>query len=113
MKAFAVDTLELSDKFHKAGITQKASRVLATEIKTAQENSIGNLATKNDLKLVKTELNAKIDNLEDKFDERFNTIDERFNTMDAKIDAAMFKTIASMGGMIAIATAIIGVLIKT
>ena len=105
MKAFAVDTLELSEKFHKAGLTQKVSRVLATEIKTAQENSIGNLATKNDLKLVETRLNAKIDSLEEK-------VDERFNTVDARIKAEVSQAFNKLSGIIILATAILGLLIK-
>jgi len=101
MRAFAVDTLELSEKFHKAGITQKASKVLASEIKTAQENSIGNLVTKNDLKLVQKDIVA----LEDK-------IDERFNTVRQEIKSSMLIAIMSIGGMITVATTVIGFLIK-
>ena len=102
MRAFAVDTLELSDKFHEAGLNQKISKVLASEIKTAQENSIGNLVTKNDLKLIQKD----IQNLEERIDERFNTIDEKINN-------AMFKAVISMGGIIAVATGFLGWLIKS
>ena len=95
MRAFAVDTLELSDKFHKAGLNQKVSKVLATEMKTVQENSIGNLVTKNDLKLVETR------------------IDERFNTIKQEIKTSMLTAIISMSGMITVATGFLGWLIKS
>lgn len=116
MRAFAVDTLELSDKFHKAGLNQKISKVLASEIKTAQENSIGNLVTKNDLKLVKKDIeniDNKIDSLEDRMNERFNTIDEKFNTMKQEIKTSMLTAIISMGGIITVATGFLGWLIKS
>ncbi|MDA7705250.1 CCDC90 family protein [Rickettsiales bacterium] len=57
---FAVDTLEYSEEFEKVKFTKAQSRALASSIKKAQEESIGNLVTKNELKLTETALRNEI-----------------------------------------------------
>ena len=57
---FAVDTLEYSEEFEKAKFTKAQSKILASKIKEAQEDSIGNLVTKNELKLTEKSIKAEI-----------------------------------------------------
>jgi hypothetical protein len=57
---FAVDTLEYSEEFEKAKFTKAQSKILASKIKEAQKDSIGNLVTKNELKLTEKSIKAEI-----------------------------------------------------
>lgn len=59
---FVIDTLEFSRKMERSGMSKKTAETLAEEIKEAQEKSLDNLATKNDLKLEIALLRQEIKN---------------------------------------------------
>jgi uncharacterized membrane protein len=57
---FAVDTLKYSEEFEKVKFTKAQSKILASKIKEAQEDSANNLVTKNELKLTENAIKAEI-----------------------------------------------------
>ena len=69
---FAVDTLEYSEEFEKAKFTKAQSKILASKIKEAQEDSIGNLVTKNELKLTEKSIKAEIQSVRTEIQSEIN-----------------------------------------
>ena len=86
----AFDTLEYSETLTKAGVPEKQAKAQAVALSHAMQS---NLATKEGLQDVKTELNQKI---------------EGVNTdLNHKIDMVEKNLTIRLGGMITIATGII------
>ncbi len=86
----AFDTLEYSETLTKAGVPEKQAKAQAVALNHAMQS---NLATKEGLHDVKTELNHKIDD--------FKT------ELNHKIDMVEKTLTIRLGGMITIATGII------
>ena len=53
---FTIDTLQFAKRMQKAGLDQKVSEELAEAIKETQNQSIEGLATKQDIKEIKQEM---------------------------------------------------------
>jgi hypothetical protein len=56
MSFFAIDTLQFSKRLQKAGLEQRIAEELAEAIKDTQNQAIEGLATKNDILLVRKDL---------------------------------------------------------
>jgi hypothetical protein len=56
MSFFTIDTLQFSKRFQKAGLEQRIAEELAEAIKDTQNQAIEGLATKNDILLVRKDL---------------------------------------------------------
>ena len=103
-----IDTLQYSEEFQQAKFTKTQSKILALKIKESQETSLENIATKDDIRVLRSEikynsseidslksevkrLDNKIDNLEEKMEARFDAVDARFEVIDHKFDSIDYK----------------------
>ena len=66
MTALTFDTLKINRDLKASGLTEKQAEAVTTAIKEAQNSNIEQLATKKDLSLVETKLEAKIDRVADR-----------------------------------------------
>ena len=93
----AFDTLEYSETLTKAGVPEKQAKAQAVALSHAMQS---NLATKEGLHDVKTELNHKIDDVKTELNHKIDMVDQ-------KIDMVEKTLTIRFGGMITIATGII------
>ena len=104
----AFDTLEYSETLTKAGVPEKQAKAQAVALSHAMQS---NLATKEGLHDVKTELNHKIDDvkteLNHKIDDVKTELNHKIDMVDQKIDMVEKTLTIRLGGMITIATGII------
>ena len=114
MKAFAVDTLEFAEQLQKAGMTKKIAQTLAKQINQAGQEYVGNLATKNDLKLVQKDIETVKKDIENVRTELKGEISEvrtelkgDIKSVRQEIKTAMYTTIVAMGTMITIAVGVV------
>ena len=90
---FAVDTLEYSEEFEKVKFTKAQSRALASSIKKAQEESVGNLVTKNELKLTETALRNEIQSVRAELKTEIQSVKIE---MQSELNKAMLKLIIAI-----------------
>ena len=104
-----LDPLTFSDDLQKVGLTQPQATTVA--------RWWGKLATKEDLRRVKTHLSDKIGcvrkEMRDKFEkvyEKFGKVDEKFEKMHDKIDKNVYILLGGMTVLIGIMTALLKLL---
>ena len=83
---FSIDTLEYSADFRKVKFTKAQADELASKMKKSQEDSIGNLATKNELKLTEESLKSRIISIDNKIDNIEKTLRSQIKAIDSKLD---------------------------
>jgi DNA polymerase/3'-5' exonuclease PolX len=74
MTFFTIDTLQFSKRLQKAGLNQKIAEELSEAIKETQNQSIEGLATKHDIALLKKDIQALEQNLNQKIESVKNDI---------------------------------------
>ena len=93
---FAVDTLKYSEEFEKAKFTKAQSKILASSIKQAQEDSIGNLVTKNELKLTENAIRSEIDSVRTELKSEIQSVRTELKSeikrVEEKIDSTVHKS---------------------
>jgi hypothetical protein len=60
MNLFAIDTLQFSNRMQKAGLEKKVADELAEAIKETQSQSLENVTTKQDLKILENDILLKV-----------------------------------------------------
>jgi hypothetical protein len=60
MKLFSIDTLQFSNRMQKAGLKKETADELAEAIKETQSQSLENVATKQDIQILESDILLKV-----------------------------------------------------
>ena len=106
--ALTFDTLQYAKKLQKAGVTEEQAEI-QVELLQQQNNAFNdwidnNLVTKQDLK-------QGLEILENRVNNHFNELNNRINELNNRITEMGYQITIRLGGMIAAAVLILGVLI--
>jgi len=89
--ALTFDTLTFASNLQDAGMDEKQAKALAKGLYNSQDRIIENLATKQDVEIVKQELESKIDKLDSKIDIVKKDLESKMDKLDAKFDSKIDK----------------------
>jgi hypothetical protein len=89
--ALAFDTLTFSSNLQEAGMDEKQAKALATGLYNSQDRIIDNLATKQDVELVKKDLEVVKQELDSKVDMVKKDLESKMDKLDAKFDSKIDK----------------------
>lgn len=107
MRIHTLNTLELSKKLTKAGLKKEVSETLAEELKDIQDNSVKNVATKDDVEYLRTATKNDIALVKNDIDQLRTETKKDIALVRQEIKTAMYKvitvvSIANIGVFLAI-----------
>ena len=106
---YAFDTLGYAKRLRDAGVTSEQAEAHA---EAARDFIMTELVTKTDLETAETILRQEMALGFQRVDARFQQVDARFQQLEAAIDNLTLRMTVRLGGMIAVAVAILAAINK-
>lgn len=111
--AYAFDTLGYAKRLRDAGIRSEDADAHA---EAARDFIMVELVTKQDLELQIQVFTGTVRNselrLENRMDTRFSLVDKRFDRLESRLDGLELRLLVRLGGLIAVAVAVLAAIMK-
>lgn len=100
--AVSFDTLEVVEELISAGFTEAQARGISFALKTVQEVSLKDFATKADLNAVKSELQGEIRKLSERMTQENAKLSDRITVLEGKITLLHWMVALMFAGVLSL-----------